>query len=879
MMLMRSLEAYDVPSVVLDAWERTCGSELLPVQERAVKAGVLSGKSLLVSAPTSAGKTLVGEMAAIHAALSGRKVVYLVPTKALAEAKYRQFRARYAPLGLNIAIATRDRRHQHDRIGRGEFDLVVAVPEKMRAVLAERPAMAGAIGTVVADELQVLADPERGSCLELLLGDLIADGADLQVVGLSAVLGDVEGLAGWLGAEAVRDDRRPVELRRGVLDGAEYHFRQHNDGAEGIEEWSELQEGPADPGERMAQVAAWLAGRDGSVLVFVRDKRTTVQMAREIAEIAALPAAEHTADQLRALEKTRATQTLSELARCGVGFHSADLRFDEREVVEAGFAAGDLSVLVCTSTLAMGVNLPARNVVIDVRRWCSTGPDGKPTLGAISRADFENMAGRAGRLGQSDGRDETGRAVLIAEGQVQRHVLMGTYLDGDFPRLRPQLREQTPLQRVCLLAGSAAAGRVGGLSEAWRRSLSAREAGLPADLLPSELREALDVAAARGLVEETQARGWRPTALGTLCGTSGLTPRSFLGLMDAARAADGVAPDELEIALTAALTDEVQAIPLPRPGWGAALADEFADPGAPCDDYWELERLLQTAGRVAPGSASAQRRERAVRIVLAVRHWRGRRSTAEVESLTRIPAGRLATLAEAVGWAVQVMGRIGREIGWSSDQWKALMRLGESIAAGVPEEGLRLHELHVPGMGRGHILALLDAGIDCRAALAHADAQTLDDLLGAPLATRALAIACGVPIDPRASRRAEPRSVDAPAPRSAAEPRADSASRLVIDADRPDRILLDGEPVELRPAEFRLLRVLAEAPRACVHYEDIYHGIWGEETFVEPAQIYSHRSRLAGKLADAAPDGADLLRTIPKRGIMLDLPPEGVSVT
>jgi DNA-binding response OmpR family regulator len=107
----------------------------------------------------------------------------------------------------------------------------------------------------------------------------------------------------------------------------------------------------------------------------------------------------------------------------------------------------------------------------------------------------------------------------------------------------------------------------------------------------------------------------------------------------------------------------------------------------------------------------------------------------------------------------------------------------------------------------------------------------------------------------------------------------ETRSRLVIDADRPDRILLDGEPVELRPAEFRLLRVLAEAPRACVEYEDIYHGIWGDETFVEPAQIYSHRSRLASKLADAAPDGADLLRTIPKRGIMLDLPAERVSVS
>ncbi|MFW5896826.1 MAG: hypothetical protein ACOCVQ_01935, partial [Bacillota bacterium] len=112
--------------------------------------------------------------------------------------------------------------------------------------------------------------------------------------------------------------------------------------------WPELAEGPADQGERMAQVAGWLADRDGSVLVFVRDKRTTVQMAHAIAEITDLPPAERTAEQLAAMEETRATGILRELALSGVAFHCADLRFNEREVVETGFAHGDLSVLVCT---------------------------------------------------------------------------------------------------------------------------------------------------------------------------------------------------------------------------------------------------------------------------------------------------------------------------------------------------------------------------------------------------------------------------------------------------------------------------------------------------------------------------------------------------
>ncbi len=876
-MLMRSLEAHGVPSAVLDVWERTCGSELLSVQEQAVQAGVLAGRSLLVCSPTSSGKTLIGEMAAIQAALNGRKVAYLVPTRALAEAKYHELCARYAPLGLRVAVATRDRRAHEREIGRGEVDLIVAVPEKLRALLAERPMLAAAMGAVVADELQLLGDPERGPCLEMLLGDLVAESAKLQVVGLSAVLDRADAVAAWLGAELVHSRRRPVELRCGVLVGGEYHYVVSDatggrGGAESVEYWPELSAQPQALGERMAQVAAYLAEREGATLVFVRDKRSTLRLAMALAERAGLPAAGQAIEELRRLEPTHATRLLIELAQAGVGFHSADLQFDEREVVEAAFARGELAALVCTSTLAVGVNLPARNVIVDVQRWRTAGPTGRPTLGPISRADFENMAGRAGRLGC----DEMGRAILIADGEVQRHVLQASYLGGGPTRLDPPLRRLSPLAQVCLLAGSIAAGRNEGLAEAWRRTLSAHQQGMPQGMMPSEIREALDLAGAEGLVEETAEGAWRPTAVGRLCGASGLTPASFLALMRAVRAARRRPPTELEALLVAALTDEAQAVPLPPPGWGSALVDEFATPDAPCDDRWEIENLLETAAQVAPDSASAARRERAVRIVLAMQRWRSAQPTAEVERAAQAPAGRLAALAEAVGWALRVLARIGHELGWTRAEWTSLLRLGESVAAGVPEEGMELHRLHVPGLGRGGIRALLGAGINSRATLARADAARLEELLGPALAARALAVACGVPIDPRdpPGPALEARAVSFEAsPRAPAE-----RELLVIDSRRPDRVLLADEAVKLRPAEFRLLQVLASSPRCCVDYEAIYERMWGDESFVEPAQIYSHRSRLAKKLGEACPGGEELVRTIPKRGLMLDLPPERVSV-
>lgn len=859
-MLMRSLEACGVPRVLLEEWERAYGAELLPVQERAVRAGVLDGRSVLVSSPTSSGKTFVGEMAAVHAALAGRRVIYLVPTKALAEAKYREFLDRYGRLGLTVSIATRDRRGQQRRLGRGEFDLAVAVPEKVRSLLLEYPALVRSIGTVVADELQVLGDAQRGPCLELLLGDLVADCPGVQVVGLSAVLGRADEVARWLGAEIIEDHRRPVELRKGVLEGGCWYYRSLGSREEAQEHWPELAEGPQDVGERLAQVTGWLAERDGSALLFVADKRTSIRLAREIAARAQLPPAENALRRLEALEPTQAVRCLRELAARGVAFHNADLQFDERDAIERGFAEGDLSALVCTSTLAMGVNLPARNVVVDVRRWRAGPHGGSPTLVAITRAEFENMAGRAGRLGYEE---RFGRAVLIADSQLRRHILAQSYLEGEFDRLQPRLGDRAPLQQICLLMGSRAAAGDAGLVGAWRRTLTAHGCGRPPDVLPADLEDAARTAASEGLLEEDQACGWRASSLGCLCGGSGLSPRSFLRLVAAARAAQGEPPADHEAVLVAALSEEAQAVPLARVSEAQRFVSELEDISSPVDELrWELERMVATG---PAGTAAA--RERAVRIALAVLSWRSRRPTADLERALQLPAGRLALLAEAVGWVIQTLAAIGRDLGWPQSGWQRLQRLGEGIAAGVPEEGLALARLQVPGLSRGHLLALLDAGLDTPAALSGADAGLLTDLLGTELAQRVRVALQRVPrLDCRHQTPAAGACSTAPRP------------LLVLDRSRPDQVRIADRPVTLRPAEFRLLTVLATQAGKCVSYEDIYQGMWGAEHFVEPGQIYSHRSRLARKLRDSAPDGRELVVTIPKHGLMLDLSPEQVLV-
>jgi len=103
---------------------------------------------------------------------------------------------------------------------------------------------------------------------------------------------------------------------------------------------------------------------------------------------------------------------------------------------------------------------------------------------------------------------------------------------------------------------------------------------------------------------------------------------------------------------------------------------------------------------------------------------------------------------------------------------------------------------------------------------------------------------------------------------------------LVLSPDRPDLAVFFGQEVALRPAEFRLLRMLAEKPGKCVSYDALYDRMWGE-TLAEPGQIYAHRSRLCLRLGRAVPDRdpKQIVMTIPRRGLMLNLAPQEVMVS
>ncbi len=202
-----------IPGQFYSAIEATGVDELRPCQEKSVKKGLLKEKSVLVCTPTASGKTLAAELAIINAIANKGKAVYIVPLKALATEKHKDFSAKYKGLmKVGISIGDLDQAEPH----LGDNNLIIVTAEKLDSLLRHHVQWLKYVSCIVIDEIHLLNDPGRGPTLELLITILRTLLKDVQIVGLSATIGNPKELAKWLKAELVEDKWRPVELKQAV---------------------------------------------------------------------------------------------------------------------------------------------------------------------------------------------------------------------------------------------------------------------------------------------------------------------------------------------------------------------------------------------------------------------------------------------------------------------------------------------------------------------------------------------------------------------------------------------------------------------------------------------------------------------------------------
>ncbi len=312
----------------------------------------------------------------------------------------------------------------------GRYDILVATSEKVDSLLRLRTHwLAESLSVVVLDEVHYIHDPNRGPTLEIVAARLRQVNPSLQVLALSATISNGQELAAWLDAALVSSDWRPVPLAEGVfyMNRIVYSDRTTRSLV-------------AARGEPLPALVNDTLEEGGQVLVFVNSRRSTQAVARALSPHVGKRATAEQRARLKTLARDAATvlseptHLCSELASaigCGVAFHHAGLHQEQRKMVEDAFRKNLIKVICATPTLAAGVNLPARRVV--VRDWWryQSGSGMKP----IPVFEYKQFAGRAGRPGY----DSVGEAVLIARKDRDFEMLFKDYIRAGVEPLRSQL--------------------------------------------------------------------------------------------------------------------------------------------------------------------------------------------------------------------------------------------------------------------------------------------------------------------------------------------------------------------------------------------------------------------------------------------------------
>ena len=430
------IEKLDLPKPVKDFFKAEGYSELYPPQVDSIKAGLLDQKNLLISAPTASGKTLIATLAMInHLINNNGKVVYLSPLRALAAEKFSEFKKiEKIPLGRKIKV----------QISTGDFesidktleqsDVIILTNEKMDSLIRHGAEWVNDIRLVIADEIHLVGDQDRGPTLEMILTKLKLLESKPQIIALSATITNADELSEWLDCTLVENDWRPVPLSEGV----------YNEGGVIMDDGKYFEVEPSLRGPSV-DLGAESVRDGGQSLLFAETRMRSASLATKAADVISKYLKKSEQDELekiskKILEKNEHTQlvkTLAELVKKGVAFHHAGLNQNCRETIETEFRKGTIKLLSSTPTLASGVNLPARRVVItSIVRYNSRIGANRP----ISILEYKQLCGRAGRPQY----DDYGEAIIV--GNANSSELIDHYINGEPEPIESKIADDKSLR-------------------------------------------------------------------------------------------------------------------------------------------------------------------------------------------------------------------------------------------------------------------------------------------------------------------------------------------------------------------------------------------------------------------------------------------------
>ncbi|KAM4810234.1 helicase POLQ-like [Rhinophrynus dorsalis] len=393
-------------------WQHTCLT-LESIKQR---------KNLIYSLPTSGGKTLVAEILILQELLCRqRDVLMILPYVAIVQEKVRGM----SMFGVELEFLIEEYAGSKGRFPpikrRTKKSLYIATIEKGHSLVNSliETGRISDLGLVVVDELHMLGEGSRGAILEMTLAKVLYTSESTQIIGMSATLNNVGDLQQFLKAEYYTNNFRPVELKEFVK--VRDSIYEVDSKAEDNFTFSRLLTYKysssmlkIDPDHIIALVTEVIP--NNSCLVFCPTKKNCENVAEMICKYLNKSYLSHRESEKKILiQDLKNTgngilcSVLKHTIPFGIAYHHSGLTSDERKLVEEAYSAGVLCLLACTSTLAAGVNLPARRVIL---RAPYVARD------FLKRAQYKQMVGRAGRAGI----DSAGESILIIQEKDKQMV-------------------------------------------------------------------------------------------------------------------------------------------------------------------------------------------------------------------------------------------------------------------------------------------------------------------------------------------------------------------------------------------------------------------------------------------------------------------------
>ena len=663
--------------------------QLYPPQEDAIEAGVLDGKNLVLASPTASGKTLVAEVCILkHILEKNGKAIYLAPLRALASEKFKEFQKYSAikkPSGehLRVGISTGDYDSSDPWLGR--YDIIISTNEKADSLLRHRAPWMNELSLVVADEIHLLTEHERGPTLEVVLTRLTEINPNIQVLALSATVRNAEEVGEWLHAGSVTTEWRPVPLKEGIYHEGQLQFK---DGSSRI-----IPSGTKAP---VLDIALDVLAAGGQALIFTETRRSAVEMGRK-ASVAVKPRLSKIEERslntiaervLSAGEKTRLGEALASQVASGAGFHHAGLTGAHRGIVESAFRDGRIKVLAATPTLAAGVNLPARTVIISSYERFEAGHGRYP----ISVLEYKQFVGRAGRPKY----DKYGESVLIARNQDEADWLMENYVIAQPEKLWSKLAVEKILRPHVLSTVAAGYAKTEeGLYAFFGRTFYAHQYG--PRMIKGKIGEVLKFLASQEMVE-MDGRELVATKFGNRVSELYIDPMSAVIIRDGLY---NRAKKMTDFSLLHLISKTPDIAPRPRPR-GSEL-DKLGVLAASHSDEFMGEVANQFEDPIAYDEFLSE-----LKATLVLTDWVNEFTEDQILETRKVEPGDLLRLVQGTEWLVFAAQELGRLFG-HKDLLAPMEMLRVRVAKGVKQELVKLVGLE--GVGRVRARMLYNAGL------------------------------------------------------------------------------------------------------------------------------------------------------------------------